>query len=61
MRVIRRVGIATGSVVIAYLALSLIAGALFGPRWSSQPFLALAVLLFGGLIYADIVRRERPT
>jgi hypothetical protein len=60
VRVARRVGIAIGSVVIAYLAFSLVAGMFLGPRWFTSPLVPWIVLMLGGLIYQDIVRRERP-
>jgi hypothetical protein len=56
---VRRVGIAIGSLVIAYLATSLIAGALFGASVASSPLIAILVIVLGGLVYADIIRREQ--
>jgi uncharacterized membrane protein len=58
-RIVRRVGIAIGSLVIASLAVGLIAGILLGQ--SADRNLAIGVITFvlGGLIFTDIVRRER--
>jgi hypothetical protein len=57
VRVVRLVGIAIGSITAAWLVLSLLTG--FVPP-SYQPFIGLAVVVLGGLIYADIRRRDRP-
>jgi uncharacterized membrane protein YdjX (TVP38/TMEM64 family) len=54
----RRLGIALGSFVIAYLALSLVAGVLFGPMVSGTILLVAAAVL-GAAVYVDILRRER--
>ena len=59
-RIVRRVGIAIGSLVIALLVLGLIAGvatAVGLPRLDGGLF-GLAVVVLGALIYRDIVRRE---
>lgn len=61
LQIIRRLGIALGSLVIAYLALSLVAGVFFGAGVATSPWLAFAVIVFGALIYLDIIRRERPS
>ncbi len=56
----RRVGIAVGSFVIAWLAVSLVAGWLLGPN-SSLVWVIAAVV--GAGVYLDIVgrgRRGRP-
>ncbi len=60
LAVMRRVGIAIGSLVIAYLAVSLVAGMFLG-RWAHEnPVLvAFIAVVLGGLIYVDIMRRER--
>jgi hypothetical protein len=58
MRIARRVGIAIGSVVIAYLAIALVAGMLLGPAGSRSPGTVVVTLVLGGAIYLDIVRRE---
>lgn len=59
-RIIRRVGIAIGSLVIAYLAVSLVGGVLLGPAAIGSPLSGLVIVVLGGLIFADIIRRERP-
>ena len=59
VRVVRRVGIAIGSLTIAWLALGLVGGVI-GLTSASGVVFGLAVLVVGGLIYEDIVRRERP-
>jgi hypothetical protein len=60
IRIIRRVGIAIGSLVIAYLAISLVGGVLLGPAAIGNPLSGLVIVVLGGLIFADIIRRERP-
>jgi len=71
LRRLRRVGIAIGSLVAAWLVISLIGGILL--PWVGVPFrpgdpgttttgsvlVGLITLVLGGLIYRDIVRRER--
>jgi hypothetical protein len=59
-RLVRIVGIAIGSLVIAYLAVSLISGLLLGQAAQSNPLVGLAIVLLGGHVFADIMRRERP-
>ena len=56
LTIARRVGIAFGSFVIAWLAVSLVAGWVFG----SANFLVwvIAAVVVGG-VYLDILRRER--
>jgi hypothetical protein len=58
--VIRRLGIAIGSLVIAYLAVSLVAGVLLG-QWAqtNSTFVAVVSVVLGGFVYVDIMRRER--
>jgi uncharacterized membrane protein len=60
LTVLRRVGIAIGSLVIAYLAVSLVAGALLG-QWAqaNSTFVAVVSVVLGGFVYVDIMRRER--
>lgn len=59
IRLVRLVGIAIGSITAAWLVLRLLMG--FVPP-SYQPLLGLAVVVLGGLIYADIRRRDhRPS
>ena len=60
IRIVRRVGIAVGSLSIAYLAVSLIAGIMLGPSADRNPVIAVIIIVLGGLVYADIIRRERP-
>ncbi len=72
LRILRRVGIAIGSIVAAWLVISLIGGALlpflgvafrpFDPAETppGSAFVGLATVVLGGLIYRDIIRRERP-
>jgi uncharacterized membrane protein len=60
LTVLRRVGIAFGSLVIGYLAVSLVAGVLLGRSAHENPVLiAFIAIVLGGLVYADIMRRER--
>ena len=59
LTIIRRVGIAIGSLVIAYLAVSLVAGVLLGQSPQTNPIVVGVIVLLGGLVYADIMRRER--
>ena len=60
LTVIRRVGIAIGSLVIAYLAVSLVAGVFLGRSAQENPVLVACIaVVLGGLVYADIMRRER--
>ena len=62
VRVVRRVGIAIGSLAIAFLALALIGGiaGFLGLPQLDRGVFGLAVVVLGGLIFADIIRRERP-
>ncbi len=72
LRVLRRVGIAIGSIVAAWLVISLFGGALLPfigvPFSPTDPeatamgsfLVGLATVILGGLIYRDIIRRERP-
>jgi len=56
LRFARRVGIAFGSFVIAWLAVSLVAGWLFG----SANFLVWVIAaVVGAGVYLDILRRDR--
>jgi hypothetical protein len=54
---LRLVGIAIGSTVAAWLIVSFLAAGM-PPSW--KPFVGLAVLILGALIYADVRRRDRP-
>lgn len=60
LTIVRRIGIAIGSLVIAYLAVSLAAGIVLGPSAYQSPLIAAIVIVLGGLVFADIIRRERP-
>ena len=72
MRIIRRIGIAIGSLVAAGLVMSLVGGVLlpfagvpyqpWDPTGSTTGgmLVGLATLVLGGLIYRDIIRREGP-
>lgn len=55
--IFRLVGIAIGSLVAAELVMGLIGG--FLPATIAQ-FAGVLTLVLGGLIYADIRRRDRP-
>jgi hypothetical protein len=56
IRVVRRVGIAFGSFVIAWLAVSLVAGWLFG---SGNILVWVIAAIVGAGVYLDILRRDR--
>jgi len=58
VRLVRLVGIAIGSLVAAYLAVSLVAGSLLGLGGKDAPLAALVAVILGGLVFADIMRRE---
>ena len=58
VQALRRVGIAIGSLTIAWLALALVGGA-FGLTPSAGVSGLVAVIVLGGLIYLDIRNRER--
>jgi hypothetical protein len=57
VQVVRRIGIAIGSLVIAMLALALVGG-IVGLTPSSGAVFGLIVVIVGGLIYRDIMARE---
>lgn len=57
--VLRRVGVAFGSLVAAWLAVSLVGSLVLGPVAQGTAVWWLAVVVLGGLIYADIARRDR--
>ncbi len=61
VRALRHIGIAIGSIVIAWLAVSLVAGVLLGSNASGNYLIVLITLFIGGLVYRDIIRRERRT
>ncbi len=52
----RRIGIAFGSFVIAWLAVSLVAGWIFG---SGNILVWVIAVVVGAGVYLDILRRER--
>jgi hypothetical protein len=54
----RRIGYVIGSVTIAWLAVSLVAGILFGKASVGNPIVSIVVLVVGGLIYREIIRSE---
>lgn len=56
IKLARRVGIAFGSFVIAWLAVSLVAGWLFG---SSNILAWVIAAVVGAGVYLDILRRDR--
>jgi hypothetical protein len=60
MRFLRRIGIAIGSLVISWLAVSLVVTLVPGLGSLVGTWMGLIVVVLGGLIYVDILRRERP-
>lgn len=56
VRQIRRIGIALGSFVAAFLVVSVIARIVFG---SGNVLVWVVAIALGALIYADIIRRDR--
>ena len=54
---LRRVGIAIGSLAAAWLVISLVGGVLLP---TGGMVAGLVTVVLGGLIYRDILRRERP-
>jgi hypothetical protein len=57
LRILRRIGIAIGSLTIAYLALALVGGVI-GLNPAVGAFGVVVVVVLGALIYRDIVSRE---
>ena len=57
LRMLRRIGIAIGSLTIAYLALALVGGVI-GLNPTVGVFGVVVVVMLGALIYRDIVSRE---
>jgi len=55
-KIARRVGIALGSFVVAWLAVSLVAGWLFG---SGNILVWVIAAVVGGAVYLEILRRDR--
>ncbi len=73
LRMLRRVGIAIGSLVAAWLVVSLVGGLLLpftgipfrpldpGTTTTGTAFVGIVTVVLGGLIYRDIIRRELRT
>jgi len=73
LHIARRVGIAIGSLVAAWLVVSLVGGTLLplvgvpfrppdpGTTTAGGALVTLVTVVLGGLIYRDILRRERRT
>jgi hypothetical protein len=59
VHVLRRVGIAIGCLVAAWLAVSIVAGLFLGSSASGNALVGLITIVLGGLIYQDIMRRDR--
>jgi hypothetical protein len=59
VRGIRRLGIALGSFVAAWLVVSMVTGVAFGSSTSGSPLALLVAVAVGALIYLDIIRRDR--
>ena len=57
--IVQIVGIAIGSLVAAYLAFMFVAGSLFGWTGKDSPVAGFLVVILGGLVFADIMRRDR--
>jgi uncharacterized membrane protein YedE/YeeE len=60
LRRARTVGIAIGSLAIAYLAVGLVAGIFLGAAVRDSPLVGVVIVVLGGLVFADIMRRDRP-
>ena len=73
LHIARRIGIAIGSIVAACLVVSLLGGTLLplvgvpfrppdpGTSTAGGALVTLVTVVLGGLIYQDILRRERRT
>lgn len=73
LHIFRRVGIAIGSLVAAWLVISLVGGVLLpfvgvpfrpldqGTTMTGSALVGLVTVILGGLIYRDILRHERRT
>ncbi len=59
LKIARRVGIAFGSFVIAWLAVSLVAGLLLGSAAAGSLVVWVIALVVGAGVYLDIMRRDR--
>jgi hypothetical protein len=58
VRIVRTIGIAIGSLVAAYLAFMLVAGTFFGWTGRDSALAGFVVVVLGGLVFADIMRRD---
>jgi hypothetical protein len=58
MPTLRRLGIALGAFVAAWLVIVLVAGVLIGETPMENPIAIVAAVVLGALVYLDIVRRE---
>jgi hypothetical protein len=58
MVMLRRVGLVIGSLVIAWLAVGLVAGVLFGRASVGSAIVAVTAVVLGAYIYLEIRRRE---
>jgi hypothetical protein len=58
MPTLRRLGIALGSFVAAWLVIALVAGVLIGETPMKNPIAIVAAVVLGALVYLDSVRRE---
>ena len=58
VHVLRRVGVAFGSLVAAWLAVHLVVDLVLGPTAAGNTLVFLFALVIGGLVYRDIMRRE---
>lgn len=59
IKLTRLAGIAIGSLVIAYLAVSLVGAMFLGPGARDSWLFGLLIVVVGGLVFEDIVRRDR--
>lgn len=57
MKPLRTFGIALGSLTAAWLCLWLVGGSLLGPTGGGV-IATLAAVVLGGLVFADLMRRE---
>jgi hypothetical protein len=61
LQMLRRIGIAFGCIVAAWLIVSLISGMVLGTGASGNALVGLITLVLGGLIYREIIRREQQS
>jgi hypothetical protein len=59
VRRVRLVGIAIGSLVIAFLAVGLVAGIFLDPAGRASPLVVVLIVVLGGLIFVEIARGDR--